>query len=138
MKDRAFKDLPHASGSFKTYSSGQQVENGYKPDFVLSSHAEFIILESEINSSRKLFVGTLIKAAHFLKDTRKGILVIVMHKKYNTTAIQIANHLIPYYQWIKDKTNLSNVYVIEAEDYCLESKPLEILGEKFIELAIKV
>ena len=89
------------------------------------------IATSENTSSRKTFVGGLIKAAHFLTENKTGILVFVIVPKKNTTADSIVNHLKPYYKWIKDKTNLKKVYIIEAKKYYAKEKVLEIATKEF-------
>jgi hypothetical protein len=37
----------------------------------------------------------------------------------------------PYFQWLKERTNLSEVFFIHEKDYCLNGKALEINGSEF-------
>lgn len=117
IRDRDFKLLNHSYKNYKKYLSGESLEEGYKPDYVLRNGNDYLILESENSSSRKTFVGGMIKAAHFLQGERKGKLVFIIVPKKNTKASSIAKHLKPYFGWIRDKTNLEEVYVIEALQY---------------------
>jgi len=117
IKDSLFKTLNHCHKGFNKHLNGQELEGGYKPDYVLRKNDDYIILESENTSSRKTYVGGMIKAAHFLQGDRKGKLIFVIVPKENTTALAIAKHLKLYLKWIGDKTNLKEVYVIEAAAY---------------------
>jgi|SRR5678809_306274 hypothetical protein len=138
IRDAAFKQLLHACKGYSQFTNGNSVEAGYKPDYVLKRSNEYIILESENSSSRKTFVGGLIKAAHFLSGERKGILVFIIVPKTNTTDRAIANHLRKYLSWVADKTNLRDVYVIEANAYYQANLVLPLLGKKFLSVAKKV
>jgi len=138
IPDKQFKKLLHSSKGYDSHLNGQEIEPGYKPDFVLRKGNNFLILESENSSSRKTFVGGMVKAAHYLQGERKGKLVFVLVPKKNTTAKAIAKHLIPYFNWIKDKTNLREVYVIEAGQYYADDCVMELLGADFNTTALKV
>jgi len=138
ISDKTFKSLPHSSKGFEKYLNGQQIEIEYKPDFVLKKGNEFIILESENSSSRKMYVGGMLKAAYFLQKKRVGILVFVIKPKINTKVSSIAKHLGPYFNWMKDNTNLSDVYVIDEKHYFKNNITLSIRGEEFASAAIKV
>ena len=108
---------------------------GYKPDYVLKGDNRYIILESENNTNRKMFVGCLMKAAYFLQEERTGFLVIVLHESDNTKINQIRDHLKPYFQWIKRAhlTNMSQVLLIRDEDYKVaDNECLEIGSEEFL------
>lgn len=85
--------------------------------YVKFNGESYIILESENSSSRKTFVGGMIKAAHFLQGDKNGMLVFVIVPKPNTTAFVIAEHLKPYLQWISNTSNLKDVYIIDAKHY---------------------
>lgn len=117
IRDKQFKNLGHTYEDYAILTTGGELEKGYKPDFVLNKNEEYIILESENSTSRKHILGGMIKAAHYLQGDRKGILVIVLTPKDNTTVDQISHHLKLYFDWIKDKTNLSKVFVINSKDY---------------------
>ena len=70
IPDKQFKELNHTFKGYAKYLCGQSLEPGYKPDFVLKKGNEYLILESENSSSRKTFVGGMIKAAHFLQNEK--------------------------------------------------------------------
>lgn len=135
MKDRQFKDALHFYRDYTMLTDGQELAAGYKPDYVLISGDNYVILESERNTSRKAFVGGMIKAAKFLQDAKRGFLVYVIQEKENTTVSQIANHLVEYFNWIKPLTNLRKVYVISVDEYCQNEKCLEIESEAFLRVA---
>lgn len=98
IPDKIFKNLIHAYRGYKVFLNGSALEMGYKPDYVLKRGNDYIILESENSSSRKTFVGGMIKAAHFLQEEKTGVLVFVIVPKKNTKATSIANHLVPYFK----------------------------------------
>lgn len=131
MKDIVFKSLPHAAHGFKTYSSGKPIADGYKPDFVMSKGNEFIIMECDTGTSRKGYLGGLVKAAKFLTKKKTGRLIYFIKEKDNTTVYQIANHLESYYEWIKDITNLNSVSIIAVDKYCPENVPLKLYSKEF-------
>ena len=93
IPDKLFKRLLHQCDGYEIHLSGNSLEPGYKPDFVLKKEEDYLILESENASSRKTFVGGMIKAAHFLQGNRTGKLIFVIVAKKNTSARAIANHL---------------------------------------------
>lgn len=138
IPDRKFKSLNHNFKGFDKFLSGESIEVGYKPDFVLKKGNDYIILESENSSSRKTFVGGMIKAAHFLQNERIGFLVFVMVPKKNTTSSSIAKHLKPYLEWIQGKTNLIKVFVIEAPKYYNENILLALDCDEFMNCALQV
>jgi hypothetical protein len=138
IPDKVFKQLKHFCEGYELYLKGGKIESGYKPDCVLKRNNDFIILESENSSSRKTFVGGLIKAAHYLQNDRTGTLVFIIVPKKNTKAITIANHLKPYYGWIKEKTNLKQLVVIEAKHYYNGSDTLKIGSNDFYKVAFTV
>jgi hypothetical protein len=43
-----------------------------------------------------------------------------------------------YYEWIKDKTNLEDVILIEAKDYLKDQCPHRIAGKEFKKKAISI
>lgn len=138
IKDKIFKELNHTIKGYTKYLCGQSLEQGYKPDYVLKKGNNYLILESENSSSRKLFVGGMIKAAHFLQNEKKGILILVIVPKENTKASSIAAHLKSYFDWIKPSTNLKSVYVIEAPDYYSNNILLDLISVDFKRVAFKV
>lgn len=138
IPDKKFKSLQHNLKEYSKYLCGQSLEPGYKPDYVLKNGNNYVILELENSSSRKTYVGGMIKAAHFLQKEKKGILVFVIVPKKNTKASSIASHLKLYYNWIREKANLESVYVIEACDYYKEDVLLELICADFKKLAHKV
>lgn len=138
IPDKLFKALAHECKGYECFGKGNSVEPGYKPDYVLKKSNDYIILESENSSSRKTFVGGLIKAAHFLSGEKTGSLIFVIVAKPNTTDLAIARHLKRYLDWISDKTNLRDVYVIEASTYYKNDEVLKLLGKPFLKQAKKV
>ena len=78
IPDKLFKSLEHSNKGFIKYMNGQTLEAGYKPDYVLKKNNDYLILESENCSSRKTFVGGMMKAAHFLQNQRSGNLIFVI------------------------------------------------------------
>ena len=138
IKDKIFKSLKHSFKNYYRHSIGIGLEIGYRPDYVLKRGNNYIILESENSSSRKTYVGGLIKAAHFLRDEKKGRLIFIIVPKDNTKAISIAMHLKPYLNWIQDKTNLRDVYVVEASKYYCNETVLSLDCSDFYKHALKV
>ena len=132
MKDKKFKSLSHMAAGYEVYRDGGELSKGYKPDFVLKKANNFIIMECDTGTTRKGFIGGLIKAAKFLTGNKTGILIFIIKEKKNTRIAQIHSHLIEYFHWIKPLTNLESVYLLKVEDYCIDEKPIEILGNDFI------
>lgn len=124
ITDSAFKGLFHSYQGYGKFSDGAEIMEGYKPDYVLKKDNQYVILESENNTNRKMFVGCLMKAAYFLCGENTGFLVIVLHEHDNTTLEQIWKHLVPYFQWVKrgGLTNMEKVYLIKDKDYLAEDK----------------
>lgn len=124
IADSLFKELSHSYQGYEEFSNGSGIMEGYKPDYVLKEGNRYVILESENNTNRKMFVGCLMKAAYFLRGENTGFLVTVLHEHDNTTLEQIWKHLVPYFQWIKKGglTNMEKVYLIKDEDYQVEGK----------------
>lgn len=138
IPDKIFKSLLHGYLDYTNFSNGGEVEKGYKPDFVLNKDNDFIILESENCSSRKTFVGGLIKASHFLTGNRHGILIFVIVPKVNTKAESIALHLKKYFEFVTPISNIRNVYVIEADKYFNNDNVIKILEKDFIATCFSV
>lgn len=135
MEDSFFKNLLHNADNFTIISTGQEIAKGYKPDIVLQNDEEYIIMECDTGSTRKGFVGGMIKAAKYLTGDKKGIAVFVIKEKKNTTVKQIHAHLIPYFEWIQPITNLNAVYIISTDEYCSLTSPLKLLDEIFVQQA---
>ena len=138
MGDKEFKNLKHTAKNYLIYKNGQELIKGYKPDVVLKNKNNFIIMESEVSTSRKGYIGGMIKAAKFLTGENSGILVYVIQVRKNTTPKQIVTHLRDYFNWIKTLTRLEDIFVISDKDYYVEKMPLEIFSEEFIRIAEKV
>ncbi|MBN8878192.1 MAG: hypothetical protein J0I32_11640 [Sphingobacteriales bacterium] len=138
IKDNLFKKLAHSHKGYTKYLNGQTLEAGYKPDYVLKNNNKYIILESENTSSRKTYVGGMMKAAHFLQNKKKGKLIFVIVPKKNTTAESIAKHLKPYLNWVCGNTNLKEVYIIEAAAYYQNNLLITLDCKKFEMCALKV
>lgn len=129
--DKTFKNLRHRYGDYEEKSNGSELVKGYKPDYVLQKSDDYVILESECSTNRKMFIGCMMKAAHFLQGENTGILVIVLSEHDNTKVHQITNHLKSYFEWIKDKTNLSKVFVINSRDYWDGERTISIDSDEF-------
>ena len=71
----------------------------------------------------------MIKAAHFLQAEKTGILVIVMTPKRNSSLDSYPKHIEKYFNWIKDKTNLKEIYFIDESNYS-NSKGVQEIGSK--------
>lgn len=138
MKDKVFKNLLHNAEGYSVLNSGGQLVKGYKPDTVLQKGNEYIIMECDTGTSRKGYLGAMLKAARFLSNERKGILVLVIKEKSNTTVKQIAEHLREYLAWLKPLTNLRIVYLIETTKYCPDKIPLQLLSTEFERCAITI
>lgn len=132
MKDIIFKNLKHSAPGFKIVKPGTQIAKGYKPDVVLQNGNEYIIMECDTGTSRKGYLGGMIKAAKFLTDKKKGILVYVIKEKRNTTTNQISEHLKDYFYWIELLTNLSAIYIIAVDKYYYNDTILKLLKKGFL------
>ncbi|RTL60004.1 MAG: hypothetical protein EKK37_03935 [Sphingobacteriales bacterium] len=138
MKDRLFKNLLHTAEGYVVLNSGGQLTKGYKPDTVLQKGNEYIIMECDTGTSRKGYLGAMLKAARFLTDEKNGILILVIKEKPNTTVKQIAEHLREYLAWLKPLTNLRVVYIIETTKYCSDKIPLKLLSSEFKRCAVTI
>ncbi len=138
MKDLFFKKLLHSADNYAIVSTGKEIAKGYKPDAMLQNGNDYIILECDTNTTRKGFIGGMIKAAKYLTGEKKGIIVFVLKEKENTTVEQIHAHLQPYFDWIEPLTNLEALYVIATDKYCIADKPLKLLDVDFIQHAKKI
>lgn len=138
IPDKVFKALNHACVGYTKQLNGQTLSRGYKPDYVLKNGDRFIIMESEAATSRKTFVGGLVKAANFLQAERNGSLIFVIVPKANINVAVIAKHLKPYLEWLRPITNLRDVYVIEAGAYYSATSLIMLFSEEFFERATKV
>lgn len=136
MKDKLFKNLLHNAEGYSVLNSGGQLAKGYKPDAVLKKENDYIIMECDTGTSRKGYLGAMLKAARFLTNEKNGILVLVIKEKPNTTVKQIAEHLREYLTWLKPLTNLKAVYLIETTKYCPGKLPLKIMSSAFEKDAI--
>lgn len=135
MKDSLFKKLQHNAENFKIISTGREITKGYKPDVVLRNCDDYIIMECDTSSTRKGYVGGMIKAAKYLTGKKKGIVVFVIKEKKNTTVKQIHSHLSSYFEWIAPITNLSAVYLISMQEYSTADTPLKLLDTIFVQQA---
>ncbi len=138
MKDADFKILQHHAKGYSKFCDGKKIENNFSPDFVLNKGKDFIIIEHESEPNRKTIVADMIKTAHFLQGERTGSLVIVMTPKRNSSLKSYPKHIKPYLVWIKNKTNLKDVYFISEADYFHNGIILEINSEQFNDLSIKI
>jgi hypothetical protein len=138
MKDADFKILNHHAKGFTKHSEGKTIEKNYSPDVSLKNKNNYILIEHETEPNRKTIVADVIKAAHFLQNDRTGILVIVMTPKGNSSLQSYPNHVKPYLVWVKDKTNLKEVYFLSEADYFQNGNILEINSKRFNDLSIKI
>jgi hypothetical protein len=138
MKDADFKILKHHAKGYSKFSDGKEVENNFSPDYVLNKGNDFILIEHETEPNRKTIVADVIKAAHFLQNDRTGILVIVMTPKRRSSLQSYPNHVKPYLVWVKDKTNLKEVYFFSEVEYFQNGNILEINSKQFNDLSIKI
>ena len=115
----------------KIIKTGGELVKGYKPNTVLQKKNEFIIMECDTGTSRKGYLGAMIKAAKFLSNDKSGILIFVIKEKSNTKVHQISEHLKDYFTWIKPLTNLRAIHLISNEKYCPLETPIKILGKNF-------
>lgn len=119
MRDNEFKVLVHSCKKYKKYSDGQTIQKNYSPDFSLKCGNKFIIIEHETEPNRKTIIADIFKAAYFLQEEKEGVLVIVMTPKGASSFESYPKHVLPYYKWLKDKTNLLDViFVHESHYYC--------------------
>ena len=118
MKDKLFKNLSHSAEGYAILNSGGQLTKGYKPDTVLQKRNEYIIMECDTGTSRKGYLGAMLKASKYLTNEKNGVLILVIKEKPNTTVKQIAEHLREYLIWLKPLTNLRVIYLIETTKYC--------------------
>jgi hypothetical protein len=138
MKDADFKLLKHHTKGYSKFSDGREIENNFSPDYVLSKVNDYILIEHETEPNRKTIVADVIKAAHFLQGERTGSLVIVMTPKRKSTLQSYPNHVKPYLVWVKDKTNLKEVFFLSEADYFQNGNILEINSKQFNDLSIKI
>lgn len=138
MKDKLFKNLLHSAEGYAIFNSGGQLTKGYKPDTVLQKENEYIIMECDTGTSRKGYLGAMLKAARFLTSEKSGKLILVIKEKPNTKVKQIAEHLQEYLTWLNPLTNLRVVYLIETTKYCPDKIPLKILSSAFERVAIAI
>jgi hypothetical protein len=131
VKDYLFKSLNHKADNYKIVSKGIALSSGYKPDIVLQNNKDYIIIECETGTSRKGYVGGMVKAAKFLTGDNTGILVYVIKEKSNTNEQQIQAHLTEYFEWMKKLTNLKAIYIISTDKYCPATVPLKLLSKAF-------
>ncbi|MFX6815216.1 hypothetical protein ABTH42_18715, partial [Acinetobacter baumannii] len=119
-------------------NSGGQLTKGYKPDTVLQKRNEYIIMECDTGTSRKGYLGAMLKASKYLTNEKNGVLILVIKEKPNTTVKQIAEHLREYLIWLKPLTNLRVIYLIETTKYCPDKIPLKLLSLEFESSAIMI
>jgi hypothetical protein len=81
MKDSLFKQLLHSADGYSIVNSGRQLAKGYKPDTVLQKDNDYIIMECDTGTSRKGYLGAMLKAARFLIGKNNGILILVIKEK---------------------------------------------------------
>lgn len=136
MLDTEFKYFHHilAQGDV-IFSRGTNIASSgnYRPDIAIknSSGKVHIILESERKSERKAFIGALVHAAKYAKDSNLNItLVFIMKETGNqTTVAQVSTNIKPYYQWLHSLgvTQLHRVMFISDTEYDNSASANEVL-----------
>lgn len=132
INDKVFKSTPHFCPDYdQVITPGASLTPGYKPDAVLQKGNRFIILEREASTNRKGFLGGLLKAAYFLQREKSGFLIYIMKEWKNTKAESIALQLLPYAEWLHDKSNLEKIYIIDEKHYYHSDGILELMSKAF-------
>ena len=81
----------------------------------------------------------MIKAAHFLRNERSGILVLVISLTEKVRDIaSIAAHLRPYFEWVKNITKLNKIYIIDINAYYNGQRTLEVELPEFLEQVVMI
>jgi hypothetical protein len=126
MHETELRSLLESVATDASYTYRQQIASGYKPDVVVRDTDGRLsaIIECETTTSRKAFLGDLLKAEKYASDD--GVhptLLIVLQEKENTTVEQIANHISNYSTWLAGleggTLQLRNVLVISDHDFRL-------------------
>jgi hypothetical protein len=133
IKDANFKMLRHCCKEYEVYSSGTEIQKNYSPDFVLKSGNKYIIIEHETEPNRKTIVADVFKAAYFLQEEKEGILVIVMTPKKPSSFESYPKHVLSYYNWLKERTNLTDVIFVHESNYYDGKVVLVINDEVFVQ-----
>jgi hypothetical protein len=136
MKDVKFRrHNPRLDPGLEVCGRGDEVGGGYKPDMLVSTRAGKLkfILESERKTDRKALVGDLTKAWKLASDRNAtATLVIVLKEWGNLTVKQIADHLQPYFTWLKNRRRaapgLSSLIVISDIEYQRSRARKEAVG----------
>jgi hypothetical protein len=131
MKDSEFKTISHSCDGYEKHTCGNAIQKNYSPDYVLKRGNEYIIIEHETEPNRKTIIADIFKAAFFLKDDYKGFLIIVMTPKGTSSFESYPKHALPYYKWLKDKTNLKEVIFVHESQYFKDKTVLVINEEEF-------
>lgn len=90
IPDNFFKTLMHGCKGYDKHLKGGSLEEVYRPDYVLEKGHNSLIPESENATSRKTFIGGMMRVEHFLKGARKGKFIFFIVPKPNTTFTAIA------------------------------------------------
>ena len=78
----------------------------------------------------------MLKAAHFLTGSNRGILIYVITPKENTKVLTIVEQIKTYFDYIRRITNLWKIYVIEDEKYTMNGDVIPIDSEEFNKLSV--
>ncbi len=135
MKDKEFKNFDHRSNGYSIHTRGTQIEAKYNPDAVLIKENNYLIIEHESQPNRKTIVADILKAAHFLQGERFGELIVVLKPKGKSSFKSYPKHVLSYFNWLKERTNLKNVYFVSFKDYKIGNVPIEILSAEFLKVA---
>lgn len=137
MRDAEFKKLKHSCNGYAPYER-KKLEDKYNPDYILVCCNKYILFEHETEPNRKTIVADIFKAAYFLSGSRRGILVIVMTPKGGSSFKSYHKHVLPYFKWLLDRTNLEDVIFVEEHLYFQDEIVLTILGETFAERSVSM
>ena len=131
MKDFEFKALKHTCTDFELYSSGKAIQENYSPDCVLICENKYVIIEHETEPNRKTVIADIFKASYFLQNEKQGILIIVLTPKGQSSFESYPKHFLPYFNWLKERTNLQDVHFVHETNYYKNEIVLAINGEGF-------
>lgn len=137
MKDKEFKALRHSCNGYQVYK-GKKFEGNYNPDFVLFCKSDYFLFEHETKPNRKTIVADVFKAAYYLTGERQGILVIVMTPKDKSSFKSYYKHVLPYFTWLKERTNLQDVIFVEEKRYYDGKTLLALLENDFNENSVSL
>lgn len=138
MTDQEFKRANHMCFGYSTFSRGTNIQHKYGPDVTLKNDTnknDYIILEHETEPNRKTIVADLFKAAYFLQGERAGQLIVILTPKGESSFESYPEHVLTYYKWLRERTNLNNVYFILESKYVSNNDPIQLLSTEFLSIS---